>query len=70
MSRLNLTPEVPRISAQGCEQGEPRGQRGRGSNRGRRLAGNVPKYRSLGVLPPSHVCGLDSLYQATICVNS
>ena len=34
------------------------------------MAGKLAKYASFGVLPPSHVCGHDWLYHATISVSS
>ena len=64
-----LAPGLPRTNAQGLAQGEPRGQRERGSNRGLRLAGWRPWYASSGVLPPSHVCGRQPLYQSAIAVK-
>ena len=69
-SSVSFAPGLPRTSAQGFAQGDPRSQRERGSKRGRRLAENLAKYTSLGVLPPSYVCVRDSLYHATISVSS
>ena len=40
-SNVSFAPGLPRTNAQGLAQGEPRGHLDRGSNRGRRLAGNV-----------------------------
>jgi len=55
-SNVSFAPGLPRANVQGAAHGEPRGQNFRGSNRGRRLAGNSPRYTSFGVLPPSQVC--------------
>lgn len=46
--------------------GEPRGQRSRGSQRGKRLACRRLKYFSCGMTPPTPVCGWCSLYHAQI----
>ena len=56
-SIVSFAPGLPRTKAHGFAHVEPRGHLLRGSKRGRRLAGNDPLYTSLGVFPPSQVCG-------------
>jgi hypothetical protein len=68
-SNVSFASGLPRTKAQGLAHGEPRGHF-RGSNRGRRLAGNRPKYISFGVLPPSQVCGRNPWYHSTVARSS
>jgi hypothetical protein len=60
---MNRSPGCPAMSVRGPAQGERRGQRLRGSMRGRRLAGRNRRYASFGVLPSSIECGRCSLYE-------
>ena len=70
IAKVSLAAGLPRTSAQGFAHGEPRGHLDRGSNRGRRFAGNVLQYTSFGVLPPSQVCGRKPLCHSMVAVRS